>query len=314
MLKTTQEVTPIGSHKNFQTLLPLYFEQEVLGACSPATIEAKKYDLKLFVQHMHSMNGAALSVEAWLPRDTREFLNHLTKESYSPATINRVLATIRSFGNWLHENGHVVVNPTKGIRDLQLDPLAPKAIRDREWHRIQKTADLLALRPKKAYSQGERNKAILAALNASGLRISELLGLRLHQFVGKRFLNVMCKGGKIRSVLITQEAADVIRSYVEFYRVADSDFLFTNRYGQRLSRNGIADAFDKIAAHTNVNLSPNDHIELRPHLLRHRHAYKARSAHGDVFAAKRLGHSSLKHLERYSMLTEIEESELLAQL
>jgi site-specific recombinase XerD len=155
---------------------------------------------------------------------------------------------------------------------------------------------------------------MLAALNASGLRISELLNLRLHQFVGKRFVNVLCKGGKIRTILIMQEAATLIREYVERYRTSASDYLFTNRYGDKLSRNGIAGALQRIASHANVNLSADDQIELRPHLLRHRHAYKARSAHGDVFAAKRLGHSSLKHLERYAGLSEDEEQAIIENM
>jgi integrase len=73
----------------------------------------------------------------------------------------------------------------------------------------------------------------------------------------------------------------------------------------------LADALHRIGAHASVN---GEALELRPHLLRHRHAYKARSAHGDVFAAKRLGHSSLKHLERYSQLSDDEEQTLLERM
>ena len=133
------------------------------------------------------------------------------------------------------------------------------------------------------------------------------------RFQGKKFLNVRCKGQKIRTVLLTKEAADTVRNCVEHHRVAGSTFLFSNRYGGSLSRNGVANAFNKIAA-CNANLFGDEKIELRPHLLRHRHCYQARAKGGDVFAAKRLGHSSLKHLERYSMLTDAEETAILEQM
>ncbi|MGK5085481.1 tyrosine-type recombinase/integrase [Bdellovibrionota bacterium FG-1] len=115
-------------------------------------------------------------------------------------------------------------------------------------------------------------------------------------------------------MLITTEAAELVRDYVDHHRTAGSDFLFSNRYGQHLSRNGIAEALHRLASHASVNLPAGDKIELRPHLLRHRHAYKARSVHGDVFAAKRLGHSSLRHLERYAGLSEQEERDLIERM
>lgn len=314
MPKSTQEMVPIGSHKDFAVVIPIYFQQEVVGIRTPATANAKRQDLKKFLFHFQAVNGRLLPTDQWLPRDTRSFLDALVTEGYAPASINRMLATLRAFSYWLVESQVIKLNPCKGIRDLQLAPLAPRAIRDREWYRLQKTADVLATTPAKRYSQGIRNRAILAALNASGLRIGELLGLKLQQLVGKKLVNVFCKGSKVRSILITQETAALLVEYVRDHRVNGSEYLFTNRYGGQLSRNGIAGAFHRIAAHASVNLPEDEQIELRPHLLRHRHAYKARSAHGDVYAAKRLGHASLKHLERYSMLTDAEEEELLERM
>ena len=313
-MNSSQKSLTVPSHKSFHDLIPRYFQEEVLGIRSPLTVVAKKNDLRLFMRFLHERNGELVLADQWLPMDTRAFLDQLTKDGYAPATRNRALATLRAFSNWLISTGVIIMNPVKGIRDLQLEALVPRAIRDREWYRIQRAAELLSMNPEKSYAQGFRNKAVLAALNTSGLRISELLGLKIDQFVGRKLVNVLCKGGKVRTILIAKDAAEIISAYIGSYRINGSEYLFTNRFGQQLSRNGIADALHKIAAHASANLPSDEVIELSPHLLRHRHAFKARSVHGDVWAAKRLGHSSLKHLERYSMMTDEEEESLLERI
>jgi site-specific recombinase XerD len=208
MMFLPQKVDAVSSYKDFQTLIPVYFTEDVIGVRSQQTVLAKTHDLKLFLKYLKDRDGILIPVDQWLPMDTRVFLDDLSRQGYAPATINRVLATIRAFANWLVDHNTIRMNPVKGIKDLQLLPAAPKAIRDREWCRIQRAAEIISMNPEKKYSQGQRNKAILAALNASGLRVSELLNLKLNQFANKKFYNVLCKGGKVSPILISKEAAD----------------------------------------------------------------------------------------------------------
>ncbi len=307
-----QKVDKFGSDKVFPVLLARYFREEIAGK-SPLTIKAKKDDLKKFLIFYQAMNGH-LRADEWMVRDTRLFLDELQKQSYSPATINRVLATLKSFGSWLREVDVLRVLPCKGITELHLEPLPPKAIRDIEFHRLNKSADVLVNGGSAKYSQDFRNKVMLATLDASGLRVSELLNLKSDQLQGKKLVNVRCKGGHVRDVLIRQDVAEMIREYVEQQRVAGSSFLFTNRYGGQISRNGVANAFDKIAGYANASLPIDQHINLTPHLLRHRHGFKCREAKDPVFAAKRLGHRSLTYVERYSKMNDGEESVVLEKV
>ncbi len=307
-----EKVGRFGSDKIFSVLLDRYFREEVAGK-SPLTIKAKMCDVKKFLMFYQAMNGHLRGGE-WMVRDTRLFLDELQKQGYSPATLNRIFATLKSFGSWLQEVEVLRVHPCKGIQELHLDPSPPKAIRDLEFHRLNKAADVLVNGSDAKYSQDYRNKIMLATLDASGLRISELLNLKLEQLQGKKLTGVHCKGGHVRDVLIRQDVADIIRGYVDRHRVPGSSFLFTNRYGESISRNGIAKAFDKIASYANASLADDQRINLTPHLLRHRHAFKCREAKDPVFAAKRLGHRSLTYIERYSKLNDIEEGDVIERI
>lgn len=141
----------------------------------------------------------------------------------------------------------------------------------------------------------------------SGLRIEELLRLKLNQFVDNRFINVIAKGGKIRSaVSISKETAGLVRDYVLNNRTGGSDYLFTNRYGDRLSRNGLAKALNKISGLASATFcEPDEAIKIHPHLFRHTHARKFYEKTLDpVLTARRLGHSGLQYVGRYTQSKE----------
>ena len=111
---------------------------------------------------------------------------------------------------------------------------------------------------------------------------------------------------------IRTETAELIKEYVSFFRTNGSNFLFTNRYGDRLSRNGIAKGFRMITGHANAFIGAAEKIDnLKPHALRHRAGYRARKLKDVAWAAKKLGHASLRHVERYATLNEDEENRLV---
>jgi site-specific recombinase XerD len=307
-----QNVPSIASDKNLHALITRYFAEEVAGK-SVHTFKAKAIDLRKFFQFYNEINKDS-SPNRWSPRDTKLFILHLEREDYKPASINRMLASLRSFGSWLQNQGIVRIHPCHGVKDLLLEPLRPKRISDLEFHRFRKTAEALTVRSQSDASQDFRNLVLLELLNASGLRIFEILGLKLNQLAGKKLVGVRCKNGRVRDVLIRQEAADLIREYIKDYRTGSSDLIFLNRYGGPLSRNSVARAFNKIAAVAGATLADGEKPRLRPHLLRHLHAYKAREAKDAVFAAKRLGHSSLAYIERYAGLDDIQEEKILEDM
>jgi integrase/recombinase XerC len=305
----------VGSHKDFQILLHRYFREEASGL-SEHTVKAKKQDLRLFLTCYLSICGS-LDATLWDPFTTRYFIDELIKMRYSGATINRCLATVRSLGSWLRDQGVLEANPTKGIKELRLPDPTPRGVSDLAMARLKKSADALIRAPRSPWPQDFRNKVIMLSLESSAIRVNELLGLNLDQFdfQQKKFTNVRCKGGRIRDAKIKSEVADAIQEYIERHRVNSSHFIFTNRYGERLSRNGLAKSFKRILGVANSSLSEPAKIDnLRPHSLRHRAGHRARQLKDISWAAKKLGHASLRHVERYTTLDPAEEQRLTEEV
>lgn len=298
--------------EDLPALIIRYFQEEVVGRSSH-TLYARKADLTKFCSFYRSLNGH-LRAKELMPRDTKLFINDLQSQGYAANSINRHLGSVRAFGSWLLANGFLKVHPCRAIKDLHVDLGPPKAPRDREYHRLRKTADALVNASCSRDSQGFRNAVIIETLNASGLRISELLSLELNQFRGRKLHRIKCKGGKIRSVSIKNETCDLIADYIEHHRVNGSKYLFTSKNGQHLDRVTVWKALRKIAQVASATLPPDEKMTLHPHMLRHRHGFKAREAKDAVFAATRLGHSSLNFVQRYSQETPEEERELIEQM
>lgn len=297
-------------------LLKKYYVEELSGL-SALTLKVRRTDLKKFLLFFQEMYGS-LDLKFWYPHDSKRFVDELSKQGYAPAYVNRNLASIKSFGRWLWENNYIQHNPVKGLREIQIDQAQPKALKDKEWFRFQKASELLIAKPRSKYAQDFRNKVIALTLEASGLRIEEVLSLSLEQFVGNKFVNVRTKGNKVRaSVSIKKEVADFIREYASSYRTNGSKILFTNRYGQRISRNGVAQALNKIAHVANGAFSEGGSpIKIHPHKFRHTHAKKLYdNTHDPLLVAKRLGHNSgTKYVSRYASVVESQIDEAIEKI
>ncbi len=122
-MNTYEKVDDFGEDKNFRPLIRRYFEEEVMGL-SPLSIKAKKEDLQKFLLFFHGINNH-LNANEWHLRDSKLFVDELIKQEYAPASVNRILATIRAFGRWLRDEGLFTHDPCRKIRELQIAPLQP---------------------------------------------------------------------------------------------------------------------------------------------------------------------------------------------
>lgn len=309
-----EKVGEIPSDKDFLILLRRYFDEEVMGL-SPLSIKAKREDLGKFLLFFNRMNGH-LRVEEWLPRDTKAFVDELIKKSYKASTINRTLASVRTFGKWLHGNGIINHDPCRKIRELQLPAPEPKRVTELDFHRIMKTVEVFISAPKSKLDQSFRNKTMMVLLYNTGLRINEILNLKVIQLqvVGKKLVHVYCKGNKVRDVKISKECVELIEEYVSNYRICGSEYLFTSRHGEKISRNGIAQALHLIARMASINLPDGEELLVTPHRFRHSVGYRARELKGDVWAAERLGHTSLNFVGRYGTTSDSDNESLVDKL
>jgi len=299
-----EKLLPRGSD-NMIGRLNDYYQNHIAGL-SIASQRAIKYDLQLFLKFFFNTNGNKVSLETWTVRDSKLFQESLLNQ-YAPASVNRTMSSVRAFGKYLRDEGVFKNDPCSKIRVLKLPEPKSRGISSSDYHRLLKAVEILIQNPKSKHSQFYRDYVILTVLNSSGLRISELLHLKINQFdhQKRKLMQVRRKGGRYTDTLIKKESSELLRVYIETFRKSSTDFIFVNYRGEGpLSRNAISKAFRKIAQQASAW---GGEVKLRPHMVRHKHGRDCYIARGVSFAAKRLSHSSLTHTQRY--IVEDEESE-----
>jgi site-specific recombinase XerD len=213
-------------------------------ALSPATVRNYVADLRAFTrwQLTHKAHPQALT-----PSDFRAYREHLCNETdQSPATVNRRLQSLRLFGRFLHEMGHVADNPTREIQLLRNGnghPPAPRTLTQVESNRL--VDSLHTGRPSLAL----RDHAIMQLMLQAGLRIHEVAALRLGDLVATRggmSIHVHGNGrGSPRSVPLNSTAARALRNYMPTRAaIPRVDHLFLSQRSQALSMRSIQRLID----------------------------------------------------------------------
>lgn len=307
-----------------------YLDQEVKGVQSKNTLEAKARDLKSFIEWYSRMNGHA-RIENWIPRDTQSYLSHLEQLGRSPSTINRTLATLRRFARWIHEQPNPPFAhglPTRGIKELVTDEPEAKKLDRREVYQLFKAAENLVLTEQRVNARPVRNRAVLALLYFTGLRVSELCSLERNQYDGKYLKNVKRKGKARSNIYLQKDGREFLDAYLKEERQKDDP---KNQAAPLLlgaqpaatpetaipaiSRFEVAHVLNRIAAEANKYRPDGDKIHLHPHRLRHTFGAEYRERSGsDTETAAALGHSGLKYVGRYVRKTREERESLLESL
>ncbi|WP_437769028.1 tyrosine-type recombinase/integrase [Sorangium sp. So ce764] len=298
-----------------------YLEVKVLGIQSPNTEEAKRRDLKAFMDFFQRLNGH-LDIAQWFARDTCAFLQHLEKLGRAPATINRVFRSLRHFARWVHEQPETPFVrsgvPTAGIKELAIDEPDAKKLEKREVWQLFKAADSLVLTETRKNSRPNRNRAILAIFYYTGLRVTELVRLRLAQWDGKRFQNVQRKGNvRTKQLYVPPEGRLLLDTYINGERThderGDQDWLFLPSNGDGpMTRRQIHKILVRIA---NEATKHHGVIHMHPHRLRHTFGFEVRErTKSDSETARHLGHQSEKYVGRYVRSTQSEREQILDTL
>ncbi|MCA9282809.1 MAG: tyrosine recombinase XerC [Phycisphaeraceae bacterium] len=233
----------------------------------------------------------------------REFLNHLSEQNYSAATMARKIATLRSFYKWAHKRGTVPTNPMTLIRTPRQSKRLPKAITVEQ-------VEMLLSAPSDTDVLGARDRAMLETLYSTGIRVSELVDLNFDDLdEAGEALRIRGKGKKERLVPLGSHAMRAIRAYRELL-VQDDRYsgawaadrkerpLFVNKHGGRLSSRSVRRKLDKYLRL--VGLDPS----ISPHTLRHSFATHLLDNGADLRSVQELlGHQSLSTTQTYTHLT-----------
>jgi integrase/recombinase XerC/integrase/recombinase XerD len=220
--------------------------------------------------------------------------NPATSELLSSSTIHGHVRTLRAFFNWLQRENLTVTNLAAGIKPPKIVKKVISTLSDEEIVAILHTFN------SNSHAQ-IRNKVIFMLLLDSGLRIGELVNLKLDDiYVNDGLLKVMGKGKKERMVPIGNKAQKTLQSYLFRYRAkaAHSDIknVFLSVNGTQLTENGIKLIFKKLAHESGVE-------RLHAHLCRHTFATRFLLNGGDVFTLQQiLGHSTLEMVKNYVTL------------
>jgi integrase/recombinase XerC len=255
-------------------------------------------------EHVVATLGPATITEAMLKMDVtgvRRFLDHLSRQHYSPATMARKIATLRSYHRWLEKRGLITNNPMLMIRTPKQSKRLPKAID------VEQVEKLLSA-PDDSNLLGARDRAILETLYSTGIRVSELVGINRGDIddTGAALI-VRGKGRRERIVPLGSHALAALRHYTAMLDAEQSGTpqgcdpaapLFINKHGGRLSTRSVRRKVSKYLAQ--AGLDPN----ISPHTLRHSFATHLLDNGADLRSVQELlGHQSLSTTQVYTHLT-----------
>ncbi len=260
------------------------------------SVEAYLRDVNKLVQSLEANNLSVgpLEVQSTHIQALLKWVNELGMTPHSQA---RTLSGIRAFYKFLIMEDLLAADPTETIEAPKLDRKLPDTLSYEEISQLLEAIDV-------STAEGARNKAMLETLYSSGLRVSELVELRLSNvYRDLGFLRVTGKGSKERLVPIGRDALKYLKIYIEEIRChltikkGNEDFVFLNRRGAALTRVMVFTIIKNLAQKIGLNKT------ISPHTFRHSFATHLIEGGADLRAVQEmLGHESITTTEIYTHL------------
>ncbi len=224
----------------------------------------------------------------------REFIKNLKIMGAETSTIQRKLSSLKVFFRWLLEEEKIKTDPTEKVEFPKMKRKLPDVLSVDEIFAIIETPDTTSF-------TGIRDRSMLEVLYGAGLRISELLSLKMDSIdIKEGFVFVTGKGGKERGIPLGEEACSWVDYYIKkarphFLKDKRSYFLFLNRYGNRISRMGFWKILKKYVKKAGIEK------RVTPHTFRHSFATHLLMGGADIRSIQEmLGHSALSTTEIYT--------------
>ena len=254
------------------------------------TIDSYKRDLEDF----YKFTGK--SYKFITKDDVIKYLGYLNNK-INPRSINRHIVSIKNYFKFLEKNNSIKTNPCDEITGLKTPKKLPKVLSEDDVNK------LLDIKLDDAFSY--RNKAMLELMYSSGLRVSELLNLEVNNIdFNMNLVRVFGKGSKERIVPIDDIATKYLDEYINGYRNTllknkESDILFLNSRGDKLTRQGFFKILKTIAREKGIKK------ELSPHTLRHSFATHLLNHGADLRSIQTmLGHENIETTQIYTHVSD----------
>ena len=272
--------------------------------------------IQKFIKYLHKTRKASANTEMSYRRDLEKlyrFLNgepgitawenvtttnlnsymlYMEEQKYASSSISRSVASIRSFFHYLDKRNLIPDNPADELKPPKVEKKLPDILSVYE-------VDLLLDQPNRETSKGLRDRAMLEVLYATGIRVSELISLRLND-VNLKMNYISCaERAKERAVPFGSAAREALTEYLEkarntFPMAQESDILFTNVSGRQMSRQGFWKLLKGYAALAGIER------DITPHTLRHSFAAHMIENGADLKSVQEmLGHSDISSTQIY---------------
>ena len=259
---------------------------------SPNTLSSYLRDVR---QYLDWLGEEGISPTQALHADVEAYTRSMTARGKSAATVTRSQASLKSFYSWMMEIGQIGENPARGLSQTKVERKLPHILTSRE-------VELFLEQPDSSDAKGCRDKAMLELLYATGIRVSELIGLNLDNINLSAGFIRCANRGKERIIPLYQAAVRALQNYLDRVRPQmvehpDEKALFVNMSGERMSRQG----FWKIIKHYQEKAGIQK--DITPHTLRHSFAAHLLENGADLHSIQEmLGHADISSTQIYTQV------------
>lgn len=263
---------------------------------SENTFESYQRDVKKLISFLE-MNESKSSPSKIKTEEIREFIQWIAEMGLSAKSQARIISSLKSFFNYLVLENVIQESPAHNLENPKIGTYLPETLTIIEIDKLISFIDL-------SHPQGNRNKAIIEVLYSCGLRVSELINLKISLlFLKEGFIKVQGKGNKERLIPIGKSAISLIETYFEANRnnqkikEGNSDYIFLNRNGSKLSRVMIFTIVKNLVELSGIKKN------VSPHTFRHSFATHLIEGGANLRAVQEmLGHESITTTEIYTHL------------
>ena len=261
---------------------------------SELTINGYLNDLDLFLEFISENNIKSYKEVEY--NDIRLFINYLYELKYTNKTISRYISALRSFFKYLKSNNLIKTNPMVLISNPKLNKKLPKYLNFNEIERLLNAYD------NNNYI-GLRNSLILEMLYSTGIRVSEIVSIKVNNIsLTNKTIKIMGKGSKERIVYFGTKCYELLKLYLKnSYNKLNKnnlDYLFLSKTGKQINDREIRKVVDDAALIANIEM------KISPHVLRHTFATHMLNEGADLRSVQELlGHENLSTTQIYTHLT-----------
>ncbi len=260
---------------------------------SANTLEAYQHDLQYLLGYCEKESKMPTDLQL---EDLEHFAATIHEHGVGPTSQARILSGVRSFYRFLLLDGYIENDPTELLESPRLGEHLPEVLSTKEVDQLEASIDL-------SKKEGQRNLAIIEVLFSCGLRVSELVNLKLSDlYLQEGYIRVVGKGNKERLVPISEKAIRELGNW--FYdrnemviKPGEQDYVFLNRRGAHLTRTMILIMIKRQAVEAGIKKT------ISPHTLRHSFATALLEGGADLRAIQSmLGHEDIGTTEIYTHL------------